>query len=468
MIVGLLVCIIGIIPIVLAISTRRIFKGTELSFAVFIIMLLISIWQVDVGILYFHGMLGEEQTLFLFRLFRIAPTFSIPCVFFVVYTMLQNNPITFERKGLAKIFSKKVFYLLLGWSTFIYFMNWTSYGIKGLELQTLLSTQIDYYFPVYGPLHILFMLHMSTFIFFLTAIFLIARSLQNTYLKDFLKSFAINLVLLFIFGFFNFWPDTGAIASSFGVVLFSISIMTAFIKMNLRITLQYNQLMERQKKMDYIGNLVSSLTHEVKNTAQVIRGFSQMLEESTSNPGDQAKLKMIQKATDQIHGFSDQFKEYIESSKMDFRIEDLNQIISDSIDFSKEQGLDISYRPKYKPLTAYVNKAFLQQVFMNLIKNSAEAMADKDRDRTITIRTEVEKGFVLIHFFDKGKGIPASCWESIFDPFFSLKESGMGMGLPFVKKIIFEHRGDVRVVSSDSKGTHFLIQIPQNELSDFI
>ena len=59
------------------------------------------------------------------------------------------------------------------------------------------------------------------------------------------------------------------------------------------------------------------------------------------------------------------------------------------------------------------------------------------------------------------KGFHVPYWESIFDPFISFKDKGMGFGLPFVKKIIFEHRGDIAVVDSTPEGTHFQIKIPQ-------
>ena len=74
---------------------------------------------------------------------------------------------------------------------------------------------------------------------------------------------------------------------------------------------------------------------------------------------------------------------------------------------------------------------------------------------------------IHINFIDTGKGIPVESWESIFDPFTSYKKEGMGLGLPFVKKIIFEHRGDIKIVESSSIGTNLQIVLPQYAFSDF-
>lgn len=83
------------------------------------------------------------------------------------------------------------------------------------------------------------------------------------------------------------------------------------------------------------------------------------------------------------------------------------------------------------------------------------------------ISTDIQVDKIIIHFTDTGKGIPADHWESIFDLFNSSKEDGLGLGLPFVKNIIFEHRGDIKVLDSSTNGTHIQIILPQYSFSEF-
>ncbi len=90
---------------------------------------------------------------------------------------------------------------------------------------------------------------------------------------------------------------------------------------------------------------------------------------------------------------------------------------------------------------------------------------DRD-DKKILIKTELENEHIIIHFIDTGKGIPSANWESVFDPFISIDKRGMGLGLPFVKKTIIEHLGNITISKSSPEGTHFIIELPQNGILD--
>ncbi|WML43905.1 ATP-binding protein [Neobacillus sp. PS3-40] len=476
MIIGILICTIGIIPIVLALGIKRIYKGTKLSLSLFIYMLLITIWQEDIGILYFKDLFNQDVILNLFRLCRIALIYGIPVVFYVAYVIMNQYSTTFKsdtilNKLLNFVFTKKILYLLLIWSSIIYIINWTDFGIKGLKVVKVTYSPVEFYFPIYGSISWVFMVHMSSFILFFIFLFLISWKIHNTSVKNFLSTFSICSFLLFLTGFINFSPTTGAIASSIGVIIFSVIIMFSFIKMNHDMTIKYNQVVERQKKLDYTGNLAGSLIHEIKNTNQVITGFAKMLEKSHSlSEFERGSLEMILKGAKQTDDLANNYREYMKNSKMEFRIEELNEIIEEAIEFSKEltkdKQIDIEFISEYTPLKSYINRTYMQQVFINLIKNSSEAIPLERETRKIKINIDLYDDFIAINFYDTGQGIAPENWESIFDPFMSSKEKGMGLGLPFVKKIIFEHRGDIIVANSSPAGTHFQIRIPQFEMSN--
>lgn len=470
MIIGLLICTIGLIPIVLALNVNKIYSGSKLSLGLFLYMISITIWQIDVGILYFKDLLNERNALFLFRLFRIGPTFAIPIVFYVSYEIIENYSTIFKNnnfinKILKYFITKKILFILFLWSCFIYIINWTKLGIEELNLSYI--NDFTFYFPKYGLMSWVYLLHMSTFILFLVCVFLIALKLHNTYMKNFLKGFSMYSFLLLITGFLNFYPKTGILTSSIGVIIFSTMIMIEFVKLNTNMMINYYQLIERQKKLDFTGNLAGSLIHEVKNTNIIIKGFSKMLHKDSSNLNERQKsaIDMILQATEQVEDLANNYKEYMKNSKMDFKMEDIVQIIEQSMQFSKEiineNHVNVEFINDFKSLKALVNKTYLQQVFINLIKNSTEAISKDKEDRKITIKTELMDDMITIHFYDTGKGIPLENWESIFDPFISFKDKGMGLGLAFVKKILFEHRGDIVVADSTPAGTHFKITIPQ-------
>lgn len=467
MIIGLLVMTIGLIPVILAFSVSRIYRETVLSHGLFTYMVLITIWQLDIAVLYFREFLSEQQALILFRLFRLAPTFAVLIVYYIAYNILKNNPTTFKEENILNkilklVFNKKVLILVSLWSTFVYLINWTKLGIEGL---TLRNFNVGFYFPEYGPLSWLYTIHMGCFLLFVIFVFLISNKISNTTMKNFLKNFSIYSFLLFISGVLNFSPATGVISSSIGVVLFSIMIVFEFIKLNTNISMINLQLVERQKKLDYTGSLAGSLIHEVKNANQIIMGFSKLLSQSSSlTEAEKGSVDMVMNASEQIEDLSENYKEYMRYSKMEFHREELDLIINESIVFSKgflkEKDIHIEYENVYDHLQVYVNKTYFRQVFVNLIKNSSEAIPHDRKNKRIQIKIELEKEETLIHFYDNGNGIPIDNWESIFDPFISFKKNGMGLGLPFVKKIIFEHRGDIRIIESSTEGTHIQISLP--------
>lgn len=476
MIIGLFVFAIGIIPLVLALTVIRNNKGSKLSLGLFLFMIVITIWQADVGILYFKDQLSEEMILFLFRLFRIAPTFAVPLVFYIAYAILKDYLMVRKGEGILGkivqfIFTKKMFIFLLVCSSIFYLINWTKLGISGLKTEQINYSTIEFYFPEYGPLAWLYIGYLGSIIIFLLFVFLLSGKILNTNINKFLRAFSLYSFLLFISGWINFSPGTGALTSSIVVIFFSILIMFEYMKLNTSITLNYYQLLERQKKLDYTGYLAGSLIHEVKNTNQVIKGFSQLLKNSVSmTEYEKGYVDMILQSSEQMENLAENYKEYMKHAKIECKVENLIEITEKAIDFLKEtikeKHVEIECENDYRPILVFINKTYLQQVFINLIKNSIEAIPLERETKKITIQFHISEESVVIDFYDTGKGIPRENWETIFDPFISFKETGLGLGLPFVKKMIFEHRGDIYIVDSTKEGTHMQIQIPQFEISD--
>ena len=103
---------------------------------------------------------------------------------------------------------------------------------------------------------------------------------------------------------------------------------------------------------------------------------------------------------------------------MNFEMEDLELIIKQSIDLSKEitneNHIKVEFINDYKSLKAFANKTYLQQVFINLIKNSSEAISADKEDRKITIHTDIVDDYIMIHFYDTGEGIPRAILGEYF------------------------------------------------------
>lgn len=476
MIISFLIAIIGIIPVVLAICLLKLYKGSELAIPLLLYMLLVSFWQLDIAVLYLEGIVSEESILWLFKIFRAGPTFLVPLVFYISYIIIKKHTVFPKNKLLSRflllIFNKKVLVFIILWSAMIYFINMTDYGISGLKGMEIVESNTYFYFPEYGPLQFLYIIHTVSFVIFVACSYIISRNLENKYFGDFLGAFFICSFFLFVSGFLNFIPGAGALFSSLGVVVFSVIVLFSFVKINTMMTVNYNRLIERQKKLDYAGNLTASLVHEVNNSLVVIKGYSKLLSELSSLPSDGKRMnEMMDVAAKQIEELIENYKKYIKYESIDYKMTDLNKIIDQAIELTKEirkeHSVDILFEKNFKTLKAYVNETNIKQVFINLIKNSTEAIP-KDRSlKKITITLGIEADRIIINVIDTGKGIPAENWETIFDPFISNKREGLGLGLPFIKKVIFEHRGNIKIVDSSSDGTNIQIILPQYSFSDF-
>jgi len=473
LIIALFVAIIGIIPIVLSISVIKIYNRSEVAYALFLYMLFISIWQLDVAVLYASDIFSEEQITWLFKILRMGPTFMVPIVFYLAYVLLQKHTLNIKNKAiyrmLISLFNKKILFALIIWSTFIYGINMTDYGIVGVQRIAIQGIGDVYYSPQYGPIHLLYIFHTFSFLLFIMLLFFISRQIENIYLKDFLSTFSLCTFLLFISGYVNFLPGTGALFSSLGVIIFSVIIVFSFVRMHTIMSINYNRLIEHQKKLNNTGSLTASLVHEVKNTMQIINGYSKLLGESILSKDEKRMNNMITEASVQLNNLLNSYTQYIKTKSVEFSIIDLNAIINSAIylsrEFTKHKEIEIVFQSKYKTIKTYANDTYLKQVFVNLIKNGAEAIKEGSELRKITISTDIQKDTILINFWDTGKGISKEKWEDIFNPFHSTKEDGLGLGLPFVKNIILEHRGEIKVVDSSSHGTNIQIILPQYSFS---
>jgi two-component system C4-dicarboxylate transport sensor histidine kinase DctB len=107
------------------------------------------------------------------------------------------------------------------------------------------------------------------------------------------------------------------------------------------------------------------------------------------------------------------------------------------------------------------NAIQLEQVFLNLLANARDAMADTRR-KVITIDCSIREDVVEIRFSDTGPGIPTGLGQRVFDPFFTTKEvgSGTGLGLSITYGIIKEHQGTITAENQPGKGAMFILQLP--------
>ena len=113
----------------------------------------------------------------------------------------------------------------------------------------------------------------------------------------------------------------------------------------------------------------------------------------------------------------------------------------------------------------------LRQVVINLLDNACEAMTPEDGDaagngeRLLTVATRVADSRVELSVSDTGPGIPPEDVDKVFEPLYSTKAFGVGLGLPLVRQIIEQHGGNIVVENAESKGSCFTVQLPTGPIT---
>lgn len=217
---------------------------------------------------------------------------------------------------------------------------------------------------------------------------------------------------------------------------------------------------EKKEKMRYreISAFTSGVAHEIKNPLNRLSLLFELLRKKMPQEMKEdisTGKKEIQNISRTIDQFSASLKP-LKLNKEKFFLDDLVSEMKESlIKESRKMGVGIEYKQK-KAVSLMADKGLMSQAFMNLIKNSLEAT---DRGE-IVIEARHHRDKVFITVKDSGKGISEEDQKHLFNPFFSKKRDGMGIGLYLTKKIIEAHEGTIDFQSALGRGTAFFIKIP--------
>ena len=217
-----------------------------------------------------------------------------------------------------------------------------------------------------------------------------------------------------------------------------------------------------------IATLAGGLAHEVRNPLSTIQMNLELLAEDLEGATDpnlgrmRRKLDTMRRECTHLEGILNAFLQFARAGEMQRAETSLNRIVSEFLDFYRPEaqasGIDLSphLAPDLPPVS--VDETLIRQVLANLVRNSQQAMPDGGQ---IDIQTSVAEDRVVLSVIDTGQGMDERARKKAFEPFFSTKSSGSGLGLPTVRKIIEAHGGTIACESEPGRGTKFTIILPQ-------
>jgi len=221
-------------------------------------------------------------------------------------------------------------------------------------------------------------------------------------------------------------------------------------------------------KMTSLGHVAAGIAHEIRNPLSGINVLLDAIRERLQHMTDSGELRELishaKNATGKIEGVIKRVLDFSRPSTPQFKKEDINRVIKEALMLSsvamRKAGIKIETNLQEPLPRIMMDKQQMEQVLMNLITNASEVLKKKETKKQIRISTNNEQHHVIIRVADSGQGVPPLEAKKIFDPFYTTKSEGSGIGLSICQRIIADHKGVISVSASELGGAEFCIRIP--------
>jgi len=220
----------------------------------------------------------------------------------------------------------------------------------------------------------------------------------------------------------------------------------------------------RQDRLASLGHLSAGVAHEIRNPLAIIKGSAEILRRRFGGElGEEGLTESIIEETDRLSEVVTNFLEFARPKEPAIVRGDLNGVIRKSLALAEHHrsGENVRVETRLDPDIPPVpmDPEQCQQVFLNLILNALEAMRGGGV-LSVTSRTDAASSSAVVEVRDTGEGVDEATRGSIFDPFYTSKEQGTGLGLSVVHMIVAAHRGRIEVESQPGEGALFRVFFP--------
>ena len=227
-----------------------------------------------------------------------------------------------------------------------------------------------------------------------------------------------------------------------------------------------NRRLIQAEKLASIGRISASIAHEIRNPLTSVKlNIQKLMQIESLDEEEKEHLSISQEGIAQIEKFIKELLNFTRVSELNPERFSVVQIVEESLKMMKnlflEKRIVLEKRFAADLPAVVVDGDKIRQVFLNILRNAVEAVEEGGRIG-LTLSRIKENGVpkVRARISDDGCGIPEKDWENIFEPFYTTKASGFGLGLSNARKIVEQHHGSIKVAKSKGKGTTFEVRIP--------
>lgn len=217
----------------------------------------------------------------------------------------------------------------------------------------------------------------------------------------------------------------------------------------------------QSQKLATLGYLAAGMAHEIRNPLNSIALFVQLIKEGVEDSDKIDYVEKILKEVDRVDATLSKLMDTAKRPRFELVEVNIEEVIQKALDsFTPQinaQAITLTFSPKRQLPRLKADPVEIEQIFTNLLLNSIDEMSGGG---TLTIELDHDDRDIVIRVSDSGRGILAEHLPNIFDPFFSTKNRGTGMGLPIVLRIVKNYGGKIEVVTTKKSGATFLIRLP--------